>query len=151
MKLSIDIEDPGWNGIPDLEDHARKAVGAVVGKADAEVNILFTDDLSVARLNKEWRGKPKPTNVLSFPAGDFPAPAGEAKPLGDIVLAHGVVAREAAEQGKTLLQHTMHLMIHAALHLLGHDHGADAEAEAMEALETEILKGLGYPDPYERH
>ncbi len=150
MILFIDIEDDNWNQIPDLEDVARKAVAAALGDANVEVNILFTDDLAIAKLNKDWRGKASPTNVLSFPVDDFPVPAGEAKPLGDIVLAYGVVSREAAEQGKTLPQHAIHLMIHGALHLLGHDHEADADAQAMEALEIDILKGLGFPDPYER-
>ena len=80
---------------------------------------------------------------------DMPVPEGEPRPLGDIVLAHGVIAREAAEQGKTLRDHTAHLIVHGMLHLLGFDHETDDEAEEMEALETSILKGLGISDPYE--
>ena len=79
----------------------------------------------------------------------MPLPKGEPHPLGDIILAHGVVAREAAEQGKTLRDHAAHLMIHGLLHLLGHDHEDDGEAAAMEALEIRILKGLGITNPYE--
>ena len=104
----------------------------------------------MAAINAEWRGKDKPTNVLSFPAPrDIPIPAGESRPLGDIVLAYGVIAREAEEQGKTLRAHVAHLMVHGTLHLLGYDHETDVEAEEMEALETSILKGLGITDPYE--
>ena len=97
-----------------------------------------------------WRGQGKPTNVLSFPTpADLPVPQGEARPLGDIVLARGVIAREAIEQGKTLRDHTVHLIVHGTLHLLGFDHEADDDALEMEALEMSILKGLGISDPYE--
>jgi probable rRNA maturation factor len=110
----------------------------------------FTDDDAIAAINAEWRGQGKPTNVLSFPApADLPVPQGEARPLGDIVLAHGVIAREAIEQGKTLRDHTVHLIVHGTLHLLGFDHETDDDAQEMEALETSILKGLGISDPYE--
>jgi len=153
MIVSIDVEDRGWEAIPALEELTRGAIDAAAAMThapDAEVNVLFTGDLEIAEINKEWRGKPQPTNVLSFPAEDFPVPPGEAKPLGDIVLAFGTVAREAQEQGKTLPHHTQHLIVHGFLHLLGHDHEDDAEAEAMEGLERDILKGLGISDPYER-
>ena len=113
--------------------------------------MLFTDDAAISEINAEWRGKAKPTNVLSFPTPeDMPVPEGEPRALGDIVLAHGVISREAAEQGKTLHDHTAHLIVHGTLHLLGFDHESDADAEEMEALETRILKGLGISDPYER-
>ena len=116
-----------------------------------EVALLFTDDQAIAEINAEWRGKNAPTNVLSFPApADMPVPAGETRPLGDVVLAYGVVAREAADQGKTLRDHTTHLILHGVLHLLGYDHEDDEEAEEMERLEAGILKGLGISNPYER-
>ena len=116
----------------------------------SEIALLFTSDDAIAEINAEWRGKDKPTNVLSFPApADMPVPEGEPRPLGDIVLAHGVIAREAAEQGKTLRDHTTHLIVHGVLHLLGFDHEDDAEADEMEALEASILKGLGISNPYE--
>jgi probable rRNA maturation factor len=156
MNVSIDVDDAAWNAIPDLEALTRAAAAATfkaAGRAadDCETAILFTGDARVAELNGQWRGKPYATNVLSFPAPrDQPLPLGEPRPLGDIVLAAGVAAREAAEQGKPLKDHTAHLIIHGLLHLLGYDHGEDAAAAAMEGLERQILKGLGFPDPYER-
>lgn len=155
MIVSIDVEDGSWSALPDLERLAHQAVGAAlaVGNRDmdgCEVAVLFTDDAAVAEINAVWRGKDTPTNVLSFPTpDDMPLPEGEPRPLGDIVLAFGVIAREAAEQCKTLHDHTVHLIVHATLHLLGHDHETEEEAEAMEHMETGILKGLGISNPYE--
>lgn len=157
MTISIEVEDEAWAALGSLDALVRSAVtaalaGAGMEEGDCEVAVLFTDDASIAEINAEWRGKDKPTNVLSFPApADMPVPEGEPRPLGDIVLAHGVIAREAEEQGKTLHDHTAHLIVHGVLHLLGHDHETDMEAEDMERLETSILKGLGISDPYERH
>lgn len=157
MTVSIEVEDEAWAAEPGLEALTHAAVAATLASAAWEdpncvVAVLFTDDGSIAEINAEWRGKDKPTNVLSFPThDDMPVPEGEPRPLGDIVLAHGVIAREAAEQGKTLRDHTTHLIVHGTLHLLGYDHESDGEAEEMEALETRILKGLGISDPYERH
>ena len=155
MTIAIDVEDPGWDAIPGLEDLARGAVAAAYAatgiEADAfDTSILFTNDAAIAVLNAQWRGKDQATNVLSFPAAEQPLPGGEAQPLGDIVLASGVVAREAAEQGKTLPHHAAHLIVHGVLHLLGYDHQDDAAASGMERLEADILKGLGISDPYER-
>ena len=155
MSLVIDVEDQGWEAIPNLEALTRRAVAAAfaatgVDERQFDTSILFTDDTAAAQLNKEWRGKDYATNVLSFPAGAMPLPVGEARPLGDIVLAAGVVAREATERGKTLPDHAAHLIIHGLLHLLGYDHEDGGEADAMERLEAEILKGLGISDPYER-
>jgi probable rRNA maturation factor len=107
------------------------------------VTILLTDDAAIQDLNARFRNKNAPTNVLSFPA-----PATAAPHLGDIALAYGVCAREADAQGKPLAHHLMHLTAHGVLHLLGYDHESDADAERMEALEREILAGLGVPDPY---
>lgn len=156
MTVSIDVEDAGWNTIPDLESLSREAVQAALsgtgrGHDKRTVTIVFASDAEVAALSRLWRGKDASTNVLSFPAaGDLPVPAGEARPLGDIILASGVVAREAAEQGKSLPQHVTHLIIHATLHLLGYDHAEEGEAAEMERLEVAILKGLGISNPYER-
>jgi probable rRNA maturation factor len=155
MIVSIDVEDESWSLLEDLGNLAHQAVCAALAAAGEdiagrEVALLFTDDAAIAEINAEWRGKDKPTNVLSFPApDDMPLPAGETRPLGDIVLAFGVIAREAAEQSKTLRDHTVHLIVHGTLHLIGYDHEADDEAEEMEQLETGILKGLGISDPYE--
>ena len=156
MNVSIDVEDEAWQGLAGLEELARTAVAAAMAGAraedDCEVAVLFTDDSAIAAINAEWRGKDRPTNVLSFPTpDDLPVPEGESRPLGDVVLAHGVITREAEEQGKTLRDHTAHLIVHGVLHLLGYDHETDAEAEEMERLEAKILKELGISDPYERH
>lgn len=110
------------------------------------------------QLNAEYRGKDKPTNVLSFPgceadeldaAADFASCGGPPVMLGDIIIAGPVVVSEAAEQGKPVLDHFRHLLVHGLLHLLGYDHMADEEAERMEALERKILSQFGVPDPYE--
>jgi len=98
---------------------------------------------AVADLNQRFRGKAGPTNVLSFPA-----PANPEAHLGDIALAFGVCAREAAQQGKTLANHVQHLVAHGVLHLVGWDHQTETEAEEMEAMERRILAGFGVPDPY---
>ena len=158
MNVSIDVEDESWNAIPGLEDLARRACEAALPN-DAEpreIALLFTNDAEIASLNKQWRNKSRPTNVLSFPApADRPLPAGEPRPLGDIVLAFETIAREAQEQGKSLEAHTTHLMVHGCLHLLGFDHMTEPEADAMEALEIGILGRLGIDNPYlethERH
>lgn len=155
MTVSIEVEDGAWRALPGLETLARESVAAALARAgqDAtacEIALLFTSDDAIAEINADWRGKAKPTNVLSFPApADMPIPAGEPRPLGDIVMAHGVIVREAAEQGKTLRDHTAHLIVHGVLHLMGFDHETEGDAHEMEMLETDILKGLGIADPYE--
>lgn len=155
MTVSIEVEDEAWLALTGLDVLARTAVAAALAGAGADADqgdiaLLFTNDAAIAEINAEWRGKDKPTNVLSFPAPeDMPVPEGEPRPLGDIVLAFGVIAREAAGQGKTLHDHTAHLIVHGVLHLLGFDHETDEDAESMERLETSILKGLGISDPYE--
>jgi len=115
-----------------------------VDGADAGLVILLTDDATVRDLNARFRGKDSATNVLSFPA-----PPNPERHLGDVALAYGVCAREAAEQGKPLGRHLQHLVVHGVLHLLGYDHMSDDEAEAMEGLERIVLAGLGAPDPYQ--
>jgi probable rRNA maturation factor len=105
--------------------------------------VLLTDDAAVAEINGRFRDKHRPTNVLSFPAPDSARPH-----LGDLILASGVCAAEAAAQGKTLAAHLTHLTVHGVLHLLGRDHEDDADAEAMEAEERTILATLGVADPY---
>jgi probable rRNA maturation factor len=147
--IEIEIEDDAWTSALHAAEVAERAGQAVLDEIaptdDGEpgVAILLTSDGAVAELNQRFRNKAGPTNVLSFPASANPE-----NHLGDVALAHGVCAREAAEQGKTLDQHLAHLVVHGVLHLLGYDHETDHEAEAMEALERSILESLGVPDPY---
>jgi probable rRNA maturation factor len=156
MIVSIEVEDEAWSALADLERVTERAVAAALAAVpdagdSAAVDVLFTDDSAMTAINAEWRGKNSATNVLSFPTpDDMPITGEDERLLGDIVLASGVVSREAEEQGKTLHEHTVHLIVHGTLHLLGYDHADDAEAEEMEQLEAEILKGLGIPNPYER-
>ena len=151
MTLSIEIEHEAWEALPGLAALAERAVAAALeGRGETgAVTLLFTSDAEMQVLNRDWRGKDKPTNVLSFPAPDMPVPEGEATPLGDIALACETVSREAAEQGKPLADHTAHLIVHGTLHLLGYDHETDGEAEDMENEERKILARLGIADPYE--
>ena len=157
MELDIDID--GWpsGDWAALAERARSATAQVepaIGNPRLSTSLLFTSDEEVHALNKEWRGKDKPTNVLSFPMlerGDLLdlAPDGPPEMLGDLALAHGTCAREASEKGISLEDHATHLLIHGLLHLAGHDHiDSDAQAEAMEALEIAALAKLGIADPY---
>ncbi len=125
---------------------ARAALAAAGPAGPCGVAIALADDAAVRRLNAAYRGRDKPTNVLSFPDGELD-PEGR-RALGDIILAYETVAAEAAQQGKLLADHLGHLTVHGLLHLLGWDHETEAEAEAMEALERRILAGLGIADPY---
>ncbi len=143
--VEVEIEDSSWSQVdPAIEQIVQRTVTTALADAHrGEVTVLLTDDEALADLNIRFREKAGSTNVLSFPA------ALTAKPhLGDLALAYGVCAREAAEQGKSLLAHLQHLVAHGALHLVGFDHQTDAEAEVMEAREREILTRLGLPDPY---
>ena len=118
---------------------------------DAELAIMLTDDGGIRTLNRNWRGIDKATNVLSFPAlqptGDT-GPDDAPRMLGDIAIAYETTRREADEEHKLFDHHLSHLAVHGFLHLIGYDHENDAEAEAMEGLEREILAQLGIPDPY---
>ncbi|MGC1302717.1 MAG: rRNA maturation RNase YbeY [Caulobacteraceae bacterium] len=150
--IEIEIEDEAWTtALPDAEALVRRAAEAALA-FDAQapappeteaITVLLTDDAAVRELNARFRDKDSPTNVLSFPAAETAYPH-----LGDIALAYGVCAREAEAQDKPLAHHLSHLVVHGTLHLLGYDHQADAEAEAMEAIERAILAGLDIPDPY---
>jgi probable rRNA maturation factor len=149
--IEVEIQDDAWTAAVDrasviVNATGRAALRAAVSTvlaADADVVVLLTDDATLADLNQRFRGKPGPTNVLSFPAPE------QARPhLGDIAIAYGVCAREAGEQGKTVKHHLMHLVVHGVLHLVGYDHETDSEAELMEALERRVLEDLGAPDPY---
>lgn len=154
MSLTVDIavEADGWQAVPALEALVRRALATALAEAgpadDAEVSLLLCDDTAIRRLNAQWRGRDTPTNVLSFPAaGAAPLPGAPAM-LGDIAVAWATTRREAEREGKTLEAHLTHLLVHGLLHLLGHDHETDQEAEAMERLERRILARLGVDDPY---
>jgi probable rRNA maturation factor len=152
MEIDFLTEDDAWRALPEREALARRAAQAVfevlgAPEPPSELSIVFTSDETVAELNRTWRGKTGPTNVLSFPAAAGAVGPGPSA-LGDIVLAAGVVRAEAEAQGKPLANHTVHLIIHGILHLLGHDHADDATAEAMERLEAEAMARLGLADPY---
>ncbi len=160
LDLDIGIDAASWETlVPGLSGLTEAWVGETLG-TDAgrlppgavEVGVLYADDARVRGLNRDYRGQDKPTNVLSFPAaGDWEEagiPKGTPLMLGDVVLALETVAREAAEQGKSVEQHTGHLVAHGILHLLGYDHVSEEDARTMEAKEVEILARLGIPDPY---
>ncbi len=150
MNIAVEIADDRWMSIPDVETLVERTVAACIGADNKrEVSILLANDKEMQALNKHWRGKDKPTNVLSFPAAAPPSlPAGEVAPLGDIVLAIETVVNEASLSEKPLENHLSHLIVHGILHLLGHDHETDSDAETMEDRERKILEGLGIPDPY---
>ncbi len=152
MNVTVDlvIENPSWTALGDLQSLAERAAEAALREAGftpeagTELSCVFSDDASIRELNARWRGIDKPTNVLSFPAT---GPGSEFL-LGDIVLAFETVAREAAAENKAIRDHVVHLIVHGILHLVGHDHEDDDQADAMEALEIRALHGLGLADPY---
>lgn len=159
MELEIDLE-AAWPSPPDWEDLALRAASAAAEAAPELANprlsasLLFADDAEVHELNREWRGKDKPTNVLSFPMLEREellalATKGPPELLGDIALALETCAREAAEKGVPLEHHAAHLIVHGLLHLAGYDHETGPEdASAMEALEIKALALIGIADPY---
>jgi probable rRNA maturation factor len=146
--IDIQVQSPLWNAQPLAEQTIRDAISAAAGALSivgGEVSILLTDDSEIARLNRDWRGIAKPTNVLSFPAsrvgqGD--------KLLGDIVIAYETLERESRDESRDFLHHLAHLAVHGFLHLIGFDHETDAQAEEMEGLESRIMMRLNMPDPY---
>jgi probable rRNA maturation factor len=144
--IDIVIKSPLWRHEPDAADVIRRAIGVAAEMTDAgahrEVAVMLCDDDAMRELNGRWRGRPEPTNVLSFPA------AGGTRTLGDIAIAYETTAGEAEAEGKPFPAHLAHLAVHGFLHLLGYDHQSEAEATAMERLETTILARLGVADPY---
>ena len=155
LTVDVTVSAGAWQRLlPDAGAIARTAaeaawrsLGATGPGGAAEVSILLADDETVQALNRRHRDVDRPTNVLSFAIGA--APEGPLpRMLGDVVLADGVVVREAEAQGKSVSAHLSHLVVHGVLHLLGYDHEADPEAETMEALEVRALAGLGIADPY---
>ena len=140
-----------WSALADRAARAALAASrfAAILPAEAEVSIKFTSDAEVQSLNAEWRGKDKPTNVLSFPMAE-PKDLAAAPMLGDIVLARGVCEAEAADKRIEVESHAAHLVVHGMLHLLGYDHEtSDADAEEMEGIERRALASHGIADPYQ--
>ncbi|GAA0302545.1 rRNA maturation RNase YbeY [Rhodovulum strictum] len=165
MSVEIVFEDDRWDaaGLAPLAEAACAAALAHLGldPETCEISLLACDDARIAGLNAEFRGKPAPTNVLSWPAEDLAAeedgdaphppeqpPEGMPTELGDIAIAYETCAREACEQGISFNHHVTHLVVHGCLHLLGYDHIRPQDAALMEGLEVEILAKLGVADPY---
>ncbi len=161
LDISLDADDD-WDS-SNWVDVARKAATSAIaesafpqlgsGPRSVELGVRLTNDAEVRALNAEWRGKDKPTNVLSFPMAepremDDKTPDGPELMLGDIVLARGVCVAEAADKAISIEAHASHLLVHGTLHLLGYDHHDDAAASDMEAREVRALARLGIADPY---
>ena len=145
--IDIVVESQLWRSEPNAAAVIRRAIGEAAEMTHAttspsELAIMLCDDAAMRKLNGRWRGRPEPTNVLSFPA------VAGSHALGDIAIAYETTAREAQAEGKPFADHLDHLAVHGFLHLLGYDHGSDAEAAAMERLEVAILARLGVADPY---
>ena len=149
--IDVAIEFPDWQSLENPSRLVEEAILAAVAEsravlaANAEISVVLCGDAFIRELNRKWRGRDEPTNVLSFPAGGDLA---SAPLLGDIVIAFETTSREAIEAGKPLRDHLAHLVVHGFLHLIGHDHAETAEAVAMETLERAILARLGIADPY---
>lgn len=156
MPLQIDFSrsDDASGNVDGFEQLAEKAVRTAVSIAglnlppNAELSVLFAGDETLQALNREWRGKDRPTNVLSFPATESPSPAASMPLLGDIAISIETTEREAVLENKKFNDHFMHLVVHGFLHLFGYDHETGEEADRMESLEIRILAELGIPNPY---
>ncbi|PLX38067.1 MAG: rRNA maturation RNase YbeY [Hyphomicrobiales bacterium] len=151
--IAVTIEAAGWPDEARLEALIAQAASVAVDLADleahpgSELSVVFTDDAAIRVLNRDYRGKDKATNVLSFPLDvDEDGIAGPL--IGDIILARETLEREAGEQGVTFEAHLTHLIVHGVLHLFGYDHETDDDAEEMEGREIAILAALGIADPY---
>jgi probable rRNA maturation factor len=141
--VQLVVEDPAWRAHRGLQVRLARAAEAAAraGKLRGDFTILLADDARLKHLNHDFRGKNKPTNVLSFPS--------DARGYhGDIAIAHGVTAAEAKAAGKTFVDHASHLVVHGVLHLAGYDHETERDARRMEPLEVKILAGIGIADPY---
>jgi len=152
--VAVVVRAQGWRrAVPGATALCRRAVTAALHEAGVpkpgEIAVVLADDRLVRRLNRDWRGKDAPTNVLAFPS-DSPGETPAAAPalLGDVVVALGTMRREARAEAKALAHHLAHLVVHGTLHLLGHDHQTDRQAARMEALEAAALARLGIADPY---
>lgn len=147
ISFDLLVEDDSWGALGNLEALCRKAfdaAAAVAPVSEGNLAVLLSDDAALQALNRDFRGKDKATDVLSFPSLPMDRPF-----LGDIAVAHGVSRRDADLQGKSVADHLVHLLIHGYLHLLGFDHETDKEAGEMEALEIKALASLGIANPYQ--
>ena len=147
--IDVLVQSPRWEKRPSAKAVVRRAILAAaeaLSRRDGELAVLLTNDASLRKLNREWRGIDKPTNVLSFPN-----PVPKADMLGDIAIAYETLARECRSERKEFTHHLAHLAIHGFLHLMGYDHQSDSDAEAMEKLERDVLARLKIPDPYLAH
>jgi probable rRNA maturation factor len=156
--VDIVVDSPLWKAQRGVKAVLQRAIGeaaAMAATSGGELAIVLTDDSAIRALNRNWRGKDQPTNVLSFPANapsdSLPGQRGRVRLLGDIVIAYETMAREALAEHRPFRHHLAHLAVHGFLHLLGHDHAADADADAMEALEIAVLARLNVPNPYLKH
>lgn len=158
--VDIVIEDERWEdaGLPAMAERAAHAVGEWLDLGLFQIVVMGCDDARIAGLNAEFRGKPRPTNVLSWPSSEFEQRAPGLRPeppsdeeLGDIAISYDTCEREALAQKKPFADHATHLLVHAMLHLAGYDHIDDQDAETMEDAERSILGKLGIPDPYLEH
>lgn len=149
--IEISIESELWSSLANLAQPAEAAIAESIRQSrvrlrpGVEVSILLCDDRFIRALNLQWRGCDAATNVLSFPT---PGHAAASHSLGDIAIAYETTAREAEEEGKNVMDHVIHLLVHGFLHLIGYDHQNEADAAVMERLERDILGALGIEDPY---
>lgn len=154
LSLEIVVEDERWGGEAGLQARVDAVAPKIATHPDARLQgavlatLVLADDAMVQDLNKRFRGQDKPTNVLSFPAGDVGMPVEGERHLGDVILAYETVVREAEAGALTLDHHLVHLIVHGVLHLAGHDHIDERDAVVMEDTETAILATLGIADPY---
>ena len=155
VKLELVVKSALWQKRRTAKSVIKKAILAsakAASTAPAELAIVLSNDSGIQALNRDWRGKDQPTNVLSFPAAPAVARSGKSQVpspyIGDIVIAYQTTAREAVAEGKPFDHHLAHLAVHGFLHLLGYDHENDRDAETMENLERRILRRLAVPDPY---
>ena len=148
--ITVLVDDPGWRRTRGLTGRVRLAAAAALKasglKGKSTLTVLLSSDEKLKALNHGFRGKNKPTNVLSFPASANPEGY-----CGDIAIAYGVTRQEAEAAGKRFADHASHLVVHGVLHLAGYDHEKDRDAKVMEPLEVRILKRLGIADPYQVH
>lgn len=154
ITIDITIEAQSWGDSQRLRNLCEQATAAWCQRlgfetCDSELSMVFTDDDHIRQINARWRRKDEATNVLSFPAFDIKIGETPGPMLGDIVLAHSIIEREAIADHKTFDDHLTHLIVHGLLHLVGYDHEKSDDAETMEQIERDILQSLAILDPYD--